>query len=69
MKKVKHNGVQYNVSDWVHYVTTDQDGEVYGFEIKPDTVEDTGEWVTPFGMIEQLVQHKVENWDTLITKV
>ena len=36
MKTVFAFGYEFNVEDWVKYIAVDMDGEIFGFESKPE---------------------------------
>jgi hypothetical protein len=49
------------VPDWVRYIATDQDGDVYGYEHKPTTTLRRACWVAPTGRIISI--HSLKDWD------
>lgn len=68
MKTVKYQGKEFEVSDWVNFIATDEDGSIWGFENKPKLNIDKDMWSTSFGRFKQ-VSDTFNDWENSLEEI
>lgn len=67
MKTITYRGEQYEVEDWVNFVAMDIDGDIYGYETKPENGL-SDEWLNTGGKVFW-IGSETNNWENSLEKV
>lgn len=66
MKQINYRGMTLEVEDWVNYVATDEDGEIWGYENDP--IRDVEDWFSVDGNA-MVIDLYVLGWEQSLEKV
>ncbi len=67
LKEVIYNNVAYDIPDWVKFLTTDLDSEIYGWELKPEVFVGCDFWCDSTGTDGKTYLVSEEENDGIIT--
>lgn len=68
MKVINYRGITAEVEDWVNFIATDEDGEIWGFENKPSVNMYGSMWLERTGRFDR-VNNTFSDWENSLEKV